>query len=93
MIAQRHDFDVGPIEPANRGSVRREQHRLASRQNLRPAMRDFPLRQFRHLGGRAAGGRNPRQDAHCVEAHNDVAVLGPTAAPANAAGGITQGYR
>ena len=40
VIRQRHHFDVGSVEP-NRRRASREQHGLASRQDLRPAVGDF----------------------------------------------------
>ena len=40
-VSQRHDLDARIIETADRSTVRGEQHRLASRQNLWPAVSEI----------------------------------------------------
>ena len=67
----------------------REQHGLASRQDLRPAVGGFSALQVGHWRWRTSGGRNPRQAASDAERRDDVAILAPTAAPTN--GCVAQG--
>lgn len=82
----RHDLRVIPIADGADG----EDHRLAPRQELRPAMAEFSLLRVQAGDGlrRAPGGRNP-QEARTSDGCEDNGVIGPPARPTGAQARIT----